>query len=65
MAAKNPSHDCNSIVVKNRGDVFTGELVGGVGDEQTSLSDGAITDNNTPTIRQHKARVAAAATAGG
>lgn len=41
-------HDGNSIVVKNGWNVFGRELVGGIGDQKTGLSNGTIADDDTP-----------------
>lgn len=45
-------HDGNRIVVKNRGDIFRGELVCCVGDEQTCLSHRTVTNHDTPRGRR-------------
>lgn len=42
------SHDSHGIVVKDCGHVFGGELVCGVADEQTSLADGTVADDDAP-----------------
>lgn len=42
------SHHRHGIVVKDCGDIFRGEFVGRVGDEQAGLSNCTVTDNNTP-----------------
>lgn len=39
-------HDCDGVVVEDCGDIFGGELVGGVTDEETCLSDRTVTDDN-------------------
>ena len=41
-------HDGHGIVVEYGGDVFRGELVGGVADEQTCLSDCTVADDDAP-----------------
>ena len=41
------SHDGNGIIVEDGRDVFRGELVGGVADEQARLADGTVTDDDT------------------
>lgn len=43
-------HDGNRIIVKDSRHVFAGELVRGVGDEKTGLSDSTVTDDHTPEI---------------
>jgi hypothetical protein len=45
------SHNSNSIVIEDGWDVFGGELVGGVANEQTGLAHGTITDDHTPAHR--------------
>lgn len=40
-------HDSDSIVVKDRGDIFRWEFVCCVADEQTCLSYSSITNNHT------------------
>lgn len=47
------SHDGNSIVVEDGGNVFAREFVGGIADEQTRLAHGSVADNNTPTDHTH------------
>lgn len=42
------SHDGDGVVVKYSGDIFRGELVGGVTDEQTCLANGTVADYDTP-----------------
>lgn len=39
-------HDCDGVVVEDCGHIFGGELVRGVTDEQTCLSDRTIADDN-------------------
>jgi hypothetical protein len=41
-------HHSHGVVVKYGGDIFGGELVGCVGDEQASLTDGTVADDDTP-----------------
>ena len=41
------SHDGNGIVIEDGRDIFGGEFVGRVTDEETSLSHSTITDNHT------------------
>jgi hypothetical protein len=41
------SHDSNGIVIEDGWDIFGGEFVGRVTDEETSLSHSTITDNHT------------------
>lgn len=50
-------HDCDGIVVKYRGDIFGGKLVGGVTNEQACLSDSTVTDDNT-SVRVHRLAIA-------
>jgi hypothetical protein len=40
------SHDCDSIVVEDGGDVFRREFVGCVTDEKAGLADGTVTNDN-------------------
>lgn len=40
-------HDVGGVVVEDGGDVLGGEGVGGVGDEQAGLADGAVPNNDT------------------
>jgi hypothetical protein len=42
------SHDGDGVVVEDGGDIFRGELVGGVTDEQTCLANGTVADYDTP-----------------
>ena len=41
-------HHGHGVVVEHGGDIFGGELVGCVGNEQAGLSNGAVTDHDTP-----------------
>jgi hypothetical protein len=41
-------HDGDGIVIEDGRDVFGGEFVGGVADEETCLSHGTVTDDNAP-----------------
>lgn len=43
-------HDVGRVVVKDGGDVFSGEGIGGVRDEEASLTDGAIADYDTLNV---------------
>jgi hypothetical protein len=45
------SHDGDGIVVEDSGDIFRGELVGGIADEETSLADCTIADDDAPARR--------------
>jgi len=40
-------HDVCRVVVEHRGDVFSGERIGGVGNEKARLADGTVTNNDT------------------
>jgi len=40
------SHDCNRIVVKDCRDIFRGEFVGGVTNEEAGLANRTIANNN-------------------
>lgn len=40
-------HDSDCIIVEDGRDIFRRELVGRVGDQQTSLANGTVTDNDT------------------
>lgn len=42
------SHNGHGVVVEDGGDIFRGELVRGVADEQTCLADGTVTDDDAP-----------------
>lgn len=42
------SHDGDGVVIEDGGDIFRGELVGGVADEQTCLSDSTVADDDAP-----------------
>lgn len=42
------SHNSDSIVIEDSRDVFGGELVCRVADEQACLSDSTVADDNTP-----------------
>jgi hypothetical protein len=41
------SHDSNGIVIEDGRDIFGGEFVGRVTDEETCLAHSTITDNHT------------------
>jgi hypothetical protein len=41
------SHDSNGIVIEDGWDIFGGEFVGCVTDEETGLAHSTITDNHT------------------
>lgn len=41
-------HDSNGIVIEDGRDVFRGEFVGRVADEETCLADSTVTDDDTP-----------------
>jgi len=41
------SHNGNRIVVEDSGDIFRGELVGGVTDKKARLADSTVTDHHT------------------
>lgn len=43
-------HDSHGVVVKDGGDIFRGELVGCVGDEQTGLSDSTVPHHDTSAV---------------
>jgi hypothetical protein len=42
------SHNGHGVVVEDGGNIFRGELVGGIADEETSLADCTIADDDTP-----------------
>lgn len=44
-------HDSDRIVVKNGRDVFGGELVGCVADEEACLPDSSVANDDAPDIR--------------
>lgn len=46
-------HHSDSIVIKNRRDVFGGKFVRCVGDKKAGLSNGAVTDNYTSITHQN------------
>ncbi len=41
-------HDSNRIVIEDGWNIFRRELVGGIRNEETGLSDSTVTDDNTP-----------------
>jgi len=43
------SHDSHCIIVEDGRDIFRREFVGSVRDEQARLSDGTVTNDDTPT----------------
>jgi hypothetical protein len=46
------SHNGDGVVVEDGGDIFRGELVRGVTNEQTCLADGTVTDDDAPAGRR-------------
>lgn len=42
------SHNGHGVVVEDGRDIFRGELVCRVADEETCLADGTVTDDDTP-----------------
>jgi len=44
------SHDCDRIVVKDRWDVFGGEFVGGVANEEAGLANRTIANDDTSVV---------------
>ena len=42
------NHDCDSIVVEDGRDIFGGEFVCRIADEETCLADGTVTDHHAP-----------------
>jgi hypothetical protein len=48
LGAKGSSHDGHGVVVEDCWDIFRGELVGGITDEKTCLSDGTVADDDAP-----------------
>ena len=48
---KEGSHNGHGIVVEYGGNVFRGELVRGIADEQTCLSDCTVADDDAPAER--------------
>jgi hypothetical protein len=50
-AEKESSHNGDGVVVEHGGDIFRGELVGGVADEQTCLADSTVTDDDASARR--------------
>jgi hypothetical protein len=44
-------HYRHGIIVENSRHIFRRELVGGIADEETRLSDGTVTHNNTSAKR--------------
>lgn len=48
------SHYRDSIVIKDGGDVFGRELVGGVTDEKTCLANSTVADDNAPRKQLHE-----------
>jgi hypothetical protein len=49
--AKGSSHDGHGVVVEYSRNVFRGELVGGIADKKTCLSDRTVADDDAP-VRQ-------------
>jgi len=43
-------HDIGTVVIEDSGNVFSGEGIGGVGDEEACLTDSSVTDDNTLDI---------------
>ena len=41
-------HDGHCVVVENGGHILRRELIGGVGNQETGLPNGTITNNDTP-----------------
>jgi hypothetical protein len=48
LGAKGSSHDGHGVVVEDCWDIFRGELVGGITDEKTCLSDRTVADDDAP-----------------
>lgn len=46
--AKGSSHDGHSVVVEDCRNIFRGELVGGITDKKTCLSDRTVADDDAP-----------------
>jgi hypothetical protein len=44
-------HHCHSVVIEDRRHIFRGELVGGIADKETRLSNGTVTNYNTSVSR--------------
>jgi len=42
------SHNGDGVVIENSRNIFGGELVGRVANEQAGLADGTIADDDTP-----------------
>lgn len=45
------SHNGDSVVVEDRGDIFRRELIRGVTDEETCLADSTVANNDAPMGR--------------
>lgn len=45
------SHHGHGIVIEDGGNVFGGELVGGVADKEACLAHGTVTDDHAPATR--------------
>jgi hypothetical protein len=58
------SHNGDGVVVEDGGDIFRGELVGGITNEQTCLADGTVTDDDAPAGDGVSIRAQCAAGAG-
>lgn len=52
MRAGIDSHYRNGIVIEDGGNVFRGELVRRVADEETCLSDGTVADDDAPVDKR-------------
>jgi hypothetical protein len=58
------SHNSDGVVVEDGGDIFRGELVRGITNEQTCLADGTVTDDDAPAGDGVSIRAQCAAGAG-
>lgn len=46
MDSAHDLHDCDSIIVKNRRDIFGRKLVGGIRNQQAGFPDSAVADHH-------------------
>ena len=44
------SHDCNSIIVKDRWNIFRRKFIGGIAYEEAGLPNSTVTDHDTSVV---------------